>query len=108
MRIERRTFHHHFSDVRYGDSDQYGVAPDAVETLAKEGATPATSVAEFVSSLTVPRVVCLMVPAGVVDSSIAELLPLLSEGDTVVDGGNSHYQDSARRAAHLADSKQHF
>ena len=86
----------------------YDRSADAVAAVAKEGATGSASLREFVTKLSAPRVVCLMVPAAVVDASIAELLTLLSEGDTVIDGGNSHYQDSVRRAKHLAASGLHF
>ena len=86
----------------------YDRSAEAVSALAKDGAAGAASLREFVSKLSAPRVICLMVPAAVVDSSIAELLPLLSEGDTVIDGGNSHYQDSVARAQRLAAAKVHF
>ena len=86
----------------------YDRAAEAVAALAKDGAAGAASLREFVSKLSAPRVICLMVPAAVVDSSIAELFPLLSEGDTVIDGGNSHYQDSVARAQRLAAGKMHF
>ena len=86
----------------------YDRSAEAVSALAKDGAAGAASLREFVSKLSAPRVICLMVPAAVVDSSLAELLPLLSEGDTVIDGGNSHYQDSVARAQRLAAAKVHF
>jgi 6-phosphogluconate dehydrogenase len=86
----------------------YDRSADAVRALAKEGATGSASPGEFVSKLAAQRVICLMVPAAVVDSSLDELLPLLSEDDTVIDGGNSHYQDSVRRAQRLAASRLHF
>ena len=86
----------------------YDRSADAVGALAREGATGSASLGEFQSKLAGPRVICLMVPAAVVDSSIDELLPLLSEGDTVIDGGNSHYQDSLRRARRLAAVRLNF
>jgi 6-phosphogluconate dehydrogenase len=86
----------------------YDRSADAVRALAKESATGSASLGEFASKLAAPRVICLMVPAAVVDSSIDELLPLLAEGDTVIDGGNSHYQDSVRRAQRLAASRLNF
>ena len=64
--------------------------------------------AAFVTSLTKPRTVWMMVPAGVVDAVLAELLPLLSPGDIVIDGGNSFYQDDLRRAKELAEKKLHY
>jgi 6-phosphogluconate dehydrogenase len=86
----------------------YDRSADAVEALVKEGATGSVSLGEFASKLAAPRAICLMVPAGVVDSSLDDLLPLLSAGDTVIDGGNSHYQDSVRRAQRLAAGRLNF
>jgi 6-phosphogluconate dehydrogenase len=77
-------------------------APAAVAALAQEGASGATSLAGFVASLTPPRAIWLMVPAGVVDETLADLLPLLAPGDTLIDGGNSYYVDDIRRAGELA------
>jgi 6-phosphogluconate dehydrogenase len=74
----------------------------AVTALAQEGATGAASLADLVARLAKPRTLWLMVPAAVVDASIAELLPLLEPGDTLIDGGNSHYVDDIRRAKELA------
>ena len=70
----------------------------AVAELAKKGADGASSLADFVKKLTGPRALWMMVPAAVVDSLLAELEPLLASGDTLIDGGNSHYQDDIRRA----------
>src|SRR5512137_1972565 len=75
---------------------------DAVKQLAGEGAIGAFSLEEFVSKLQTPKVVWLMVPAAVVDSSLKELTPLLQAGDIVIDGGNSYYIDDIRRAEELA------
>jgi len=75
--------------------------PAPVAELAKEGATPSTSLADFISKLQTPRVVWMMVPAAVVDAQIAELIPLLAKGDILVDGGNSYYHDDIRRAREL-------
>ncbi len=77
-------------------------SPDAVKTLASEQATGTASPAELVQKLKAPRTIWLMVPAGVVDNAIADLLPLLEPGDTLIDGGNSHYVDDIRRARQLA------
>ncbi len=82
-----------------------GFAPDAAdrETVAREGATTTESLGELVAALEPPRVVWLMVPAGdVTESTVQELGGLLSDGDVVVDGGNSFYKDSIRRGEQLA------
>jgi len=81
----------------------YDRAPDAARALAREGvAKAATDLRDLCAQLKPPRVVWLMVPAGApVDESIEQLSPLLAAGDIVVDGGNSHYQDSVRRGALL-------
>jgi len=86
----------------------YDRSPQAVETLVKEGATGASSVAEFVKKLAKPRAACLMVPAAFVDASIDELAPFLEKGDTLIDGGNSNYQDDIARAKRLAPQGLHY
>ncbi len=83
-------------------------APAAVQALVKDGATGADSLAAQVTQLAQPRVIWLMVPAAFVDDSITELLPLLDEGDTLIDGGNSHYVDDIRRAKAMAAKKVHY
>ena len=83
----------------------YDHSADAVAALAKEGATGAASLADFVAKLDQPRALWLMVPAAVVDASIAELMPLLQPGDALIDGGNSYYVDDIRRAKELAPKK---
>jgi 6-phosphogluconate dehydrogenase len=80
----------------------HDVAPGAVEALAREGATGATSLDDFVARLAAPRVVWLMVPAAVVDPTLEALVPRLAADDVVVDGGNSHYRDDVDRAKRLA------
>jgi 6-phosphogluconate dehydrogenase len=82
--------------------------PAAVQALVGEGATGADSLADFVQRLATPRAVWLMVPAGGVDATLAELLPLLAPGDTVIDGGNSYYVDDIRRAGELAARRLHY
>ena len=79
-----------------------------VNDLAKENATGASSLQDFVQKLDKPRAVWLMVPAGVVDQSIADLLPLLEAGDVLIDGGNSYYIDDIKRAHELAQKKIHY
>jgi 6-phosphogluconate dehydrogenase len=79
--------------------------PQAVQALAEEKATGASSLADFVGKLAQPRAVWLMVPAAVVDETIAELVPLLAAGDTLIDGGNSYYIDDIRRSKELAPTR---
>jgi len=86
----------------------FDMSPKAVGDLAAEGATGAGSLADFVARLETPRAVWLMVPAGVVDASIASLLPLLSPGDVLIDGGNSYYVDDIRRARELTSKGIHY
>jgi 6-phosphogluconate dehydrogenase len=86
----------------------YDVTPAAVKTLEGEGATGATTLADFVTQLSKPRAVWIMVPAGVVDSTLEMLVPLLDEGDIVIDGGNSYYRDDIERAARLGKQKIHY
>jgi len=81
---------------------------DAVKELVKESAIGAVSLADFVNRLSKPRAVWLMVPAGVVDDSISDLLPLLEPGDTLIDGGNSYYVDDIRRGKDLAAKGIHY
>src|SRR5258705_8704107 len=76
--------------------------PKAVEDLVNEGAIGSSSLADLVKKLDKPRAVWLMVPAAVVDQTIADLLPFLEAGDTLIDGGNSCYVDDIPRAKELA------
>jgi 6-phosphogluconate dehydrogenase len=77
-------------------------SPKAVEELTRAKASGASSLADLVKKLETPRAVWLMVPAAVVDATIGDLLPLLTPGDILVDGGNSYYVDDIRRARELA------
>jgi len=86
----------------------YDVHPQAVEALTGEGASGTDSLRAFVGALLQPRVVWLMVPAGLVDREIAALVPLLASGDIVIDGGNSHYHDDIRRAMELRAKGVHY
>ena len=79
----------------------YNRSPGPVKELAAEGAVGATSLADLVKKLEKPRAVWLMVPAAVVDKSIADLKPLLEANDILIDGGNSYYVDDIRRAKEL-------
>jgi 6-phosphogluconate dehydrogenase len=81
---------------------------DAVKGLVQEKAVGAASLSDFVQKLSKPRTVWLMVPAAAVDASIAELVPLLEAGDTIIDGGNSYYVDDIRRAKELTARKIHY
>jgi 6-phosphogluconate dehydrogenase len=75
---------------------------DKVRELAKQGAIGAGSLEEMVRKLEPPRAIWLMLPAAIVDATIAALQPFLSRDDVIVDGGNSHYRDDIRRAKSLA------
>jgi 6-phosphogluconate dehydrogenase len=86
----------------------FDVFPKAVEALAKEKAIGAASLQDFVKKLAKPRAIWLMVPAAVVDKTIAELLPLLDQGDILIDGGNSYYVDDIRRAKELLPRGVHY
>ncbi len=86
----------------------FDVSPNAVEAVAAEKAIGATSIADFAQRLAKPRAVWLMVPAAVVDTTIADLLPHLESGDIVIDGGNSYYVDDIRRAKALAPKGLHY
>ena len=73
--------------------------PEVVAELAKEkGVTGASSIKDLTGKLTTPRAIWLMIPAGAVDKSIAEIAPLLERGDILIDGGNSYYIDDIARA----------
>ncbi len=82
----------------------YARSPGTVAAFKNQGGLGAYSLAELVGSLTAPRVIWCMVPAATVDGLLTELRPLLAAGDTVVDGGNSFYQDDIRRAAELGSA----
>ena len=88
----------------------YDVNKEAVEKLSNEGATGAFTVEELVNELPLsPKVVWIMVPAGeVTENVIAELKELLSEGDIIIDGGNSNYKESVRRAHDLQEKGIYF
>jgi 6-phosphogluconate dehydrogenase len=81
----------------------FDLSPDSVKALAGEGALGSESTEDFIGKLEKPRSVWLMVPAAVVDKTLDGLIPLLEEGDCVIDGGNSYYRDDIRRSARLAE-----
>jgi len=83
-------------------------SPKAVEDLAREKAVGASSVADLVNKLQAPRAVWLMVPAAAVDATIKDVLPHLTAGDILIDGGNSYYVDDIRRARELAERRIHY
>jgi 6-phosphogluconate dehydrogenase len=84
-------------------------SPDAVQTLARGGATGSSSLPDLVNRLTPPRAVWLMVPAGdATEQTVTTLAEHLQQGDTIVDGGNSHFKDDVRRAATLATRGIHY
>jgi 6-phosphogluconate dehydrogenase len=84
------------------------VSPDAIASLEAEGAVGAPSLEEFVAKLNTPRVVCIMVPAAVVDGTLEGLVPLLDNNDIVIDGGNSYYVDDLRRAKEIQPRGLHY
>jgi 6-phosphogluconate dehydrogenase len=86
----------------------FDVDAKATQQLAKHSATPSTSLADLVSKLETPRAVWIMVPAAFVDATLEQLLPHLAPGDTLIDGGNSHYHDDIRRAKALAARGLHY
>ena len=86
----------------------HDINTDAVARLQAQGAAGAATLESLVEQLARPRAVWLMVPAGVVDSTLEKLLPLLGEGDIVIDGGNSYYRDDIRRAADLKGRGLHY
>ena len=86
----------------------FDVSPTAVEALAKEGAVGASSLDDFAAKLTKPRATWMMVPAGVVESTLSQLEARFESGDIIVDGGNSYYIDDIRRAKVLRGKGIHY
>jgi 6-phosphogluconate dehydrogenase len=95
--------------IRNGhDCVVFDMSPKAVTDLVAEKATGASSPQDLVKKLAKPRAVWLMVPAAVVDETIAKVLPSLESGDILIDGGNSYYIDDIRRAKQLAPKQIHY
>jgi 6-phosphogluconate dehydrogenase len=86
----------------------FDVSPDAVKALVKEGAVGATSLDDFKAKLQKPRVAWMMVPAAVVEKTLADLSARFEPGDILVDGGNSYYVDDLRRAKALRAKGIHY
>ena len=86
----------------------YDRSADAVKQLAGDGASGSTSLDDFIAKLQKPRAIWLMVPAAVVDATIADLVPKLSKDDILIDGGNSYYIDDIRRAKELSPKGIHY
>jgi len=86
----------------------YDVNETAVKALSGEGATGAASLEDFVAVLDVPRAAWVMVPAGYTGDTVTKLAALMSTGDIIIDGGNSHYHDDIARAAKLKEQGIHY
>jgi 6-phosphogluconate dehydrogenase len=86
----------------------YDVNPDAIRQLEGEGADGANTLQEFVDKLEKPRALWIMVPAGIVQTTLDELKGLLEPGDMVIDGGNSYYRDDIARAKQMSEKGMHF
>ena len=86
----------------------YDVNADAVKALEAEGAVGTTTLAEFAAALEKPRNIWIMVPAGIVDSTLEQLVPLLDTDDVLIDGGNSYYRDDITRSKALAPKGLHY
>ena len=86
----------------------FDMSPASVQALAKEGAMGGSSIDDFITKLKAPRAIWLMVPAAVVDSTLAQLTPKLQKDDIIIDGGNSYYIDDIRRSKELAPKGIHY
>jgi 6-phosphogluconate dehydrogenase len=86
----------------------YDVTPQSVQELVKEGATGASSMDDFVGKLATPRAAWMMVPAAVVDKTLADLAGRMRKDDIIIDGGNSYYIDDIRRAKDLQPKGIHY
>src|ERR1700731_2451473 len=86
----------------------YDMSPKAVQHLVQEKALGSSSLAELMKSVANPGAIWLMVPAGAVDKTMADLLPYVEQGDILIDGGNSYYIDRIRRAKELSPKGIHY
>ncbi|MBK9751412.1 MAG: decarboxylating 6-phosphogluconate dehydrogenase [Chloroflexi bacterium] len=87
----------------------YNLTPEPIEAAAAAGATPSYSVADLVSKLTAPRAIWIMIPSGEpTEKTVTELMELLQPGDTIIDGGNSNYKDTLRRAKMVQANGMHY
>jgi 6-phosphogluconate dehydrogenase len=86
----------------------YDVSAQAVQALGQEGAIATASISDFLARLATPRVVWLMIPAGLVTATLEALVPRLQTGDIVVDGGNSYYRDDVDRSKRLSTAGLHY
>ena len=86
----------------------YDVNPESVRSLSAAGAHGTSDLASFVAGLEAPRAIWIMLPAAIVDSTIARLKEHLEPGDILIDGGNTHYIDDIRRAKELAPDGLHY
>src|ERR1700760_977193 len=86
----------------------YDVNADAVKALVAEGSTGTTTLADFVNALEKPRNIWIMIPAGIVDQTLEQLVPLLDADDTIIDGGNSYYRDDITRSKSVKPKGLHY
>jgi len=87
----------------------WDVSPDNVKQLSGEGATGAESLDDFISKLSQPRAVWIMVPAGAAtEKTVSDLSDRMQAGDIIIDGGNSYFKDDARRAQTLREKKINY
>src|SRR5687767_6802536 len=87
----------------------YDVKPDNVTALQSEGAIGASNLDDFVAKLSPPRAAWVMVPAGrITEETLQALAQRFSEGDILIDGGNSYYRDDIRHAATFGERGIHF